>query len=316
MIGAGLFLLAMAVVYLVSDLFFSSPEPSVNPWELDTSALKAGDTVPSSHREMLNFKPAMTMITALAVDSLDRILVGGSGGIEVFGAGGNPVFRVATGDTVLCITIHRNGNMILGFHDHLQIRSARGDLIRNLPLPDQRCVVTSLASSGEFIFAADAGNRIVYRMDMDGRLLNRIGSRDPALGIPGFIVPSNYFDLLARKDGTVWVVNPGRHALEHYQPDGTLIGRWEKKDEGPDGFFGCCNPGHIAMLHDGSLVTAEKGIVRIKRYTLQGEMISLVAGPSSFDENTRGMDLAVDSHDRIVVLDPARRQVRVFVISE
>jgi hypothetical protein len=39
----------------------------------------------------------------------------------------------------------------------------------------------------------------------------------------------------------------------------------------------------------------------------------LVASPDSFEEGTRGLDLAVDSQERILVLDPVKKKVRIFV---
>jgi len=313
MIAAGLLLLLAAVIWIARDLFNAGDKPSVNPWELDTSALKSGDTIEASHHETLTFRPEMNEIHAIAVDSLDRIYVGGSDGVEVFGAGGNPIFRFSTGDTVICMAFDPSGKLLVSNGNGLQLHDSRGKLLRRIALPSPGALITSLAVTSEEIFLADAAGKVVYRTSPEGDLQNRIGTTDPALGIPGFIVPSAYFDLLTPGDGTVWVVNPGRHALEHYQSTGEPLARWEKNGDGPDGFFGCCNPGHIAMLADGSILTAEKGIVRVKCYTQQGGMIGLVAGPSAFDEGTRGLDLAVDSQDRILVLDPMRKQVRVFI---
>ena len=41
-------------------------------------------------------------------------------------------------------------------------------------------------------------------------------------------------------------------------------------------------------------------------------MHAVVAGPDQFTEGTVGIDLAVDSKNRIYVLDPMRKQVRIF----
>jgi hypothetical protein len=38
----------------------------------------------------------------------------------------------------------------------------------------------------------------------------------------------------------------------------------------------------------------------------------VVAGPESFEPQTVGLDLAVDSKDRIYVLDPKKKSVRIF----
>ena len=79
-----------------------------------------------------------------------------------------------------------------------------------------------------------------------------------------------------------------------------------------EGFSGCCNPSNIAMLSDGSFVTSEKGIERVKIHTPSGEFKTVVASPDMFEEGTRGIDLAVDSKDRIYVLDPVKKLIRIF----
>ena len=79
------------------------------------------------------------------------------------------------------------------------------------------------------------------------------------------------------------------------------------------GFCGCCNPSHFALLEDGSFVTSEKGIVRVKVYNRIGELASVVAGPEHFIEGTEGIDLAVGPDQEIYLLDPLKKMVRVFV---
>jgi len=63
-------------------------------------------------------------------------------------------------------------------------------------------------------------------------------------------------------------------------------------------------------------VTSEKGIERIKIYSPLGDFRCIVATPAAFNEGTKGLDLAVDSKDRILVLDPERNQVRIFVMKK
>lgn len=81
---------------------------------------------------------------------------------------------------------------------------------------------------------------------------------------------------------------------------------------GIEGFCGCCNPTHIAIQEDGSFVTSEKGLARIKIYNRLGELASVVAGPDQFLEGTEGMDLSVNSKGQIFVLDPKQKTVRIF----
>ncbi len=93
----------------------------------------------------------------------------------------------------------------------------------------------------------------------------------------------------------------------------------------PDGFCGCCNPVNFAVLPDGGFVTCEKGLPRVKIHDADGVFASVVAGPEGFAENWRvcilnalsncqtgGLDVAVDSMGRILVLDPVERVVRIF----
>jgi hypothetical protein len=79
-----------------------------------------------------------------------------------------------------------------------------------------------------------------------------------------------------------------------------------------DGFSGCCNPSHFAIRSDGWFVTCEKGLERVKLHDSKGAFSCVVAAPDHFAGGTVGMDVAVDSDGRILVLDPAARVVRVF----
>ena len=112
--------------------------------------------------------------------------------------------------------------------------------------------------------------------------------------------------------GELWVVNPGKHSLENYTDDGNLRSFLENISPEIDGFSGCCNPTHISLRSDGSFVTSEKGIERVKIHLPSGDYHCLVAGSSSFTEGTTDMDLAVDSDDRVIIMDPKRGLVRIF----
>ncbi|HNY03583.1 MAG TPA: hypothetical protein PKG48_13380, partial [Bacteroidales bacterium] len=172
---------------------------------------------------------------------------------------------------------------------------------------------TSVAAGGDFIYVADAGMKVVYQYDRKGTLLSKIGQKDPVRKIPGFIIPSPYFDVAVSPSGDLWVANTGRYRLEKYGADGALLTAWGEPSFAVEGFAGCCNPSHFAIMPDGSFVTAEKGIERVKIYSPSGVYQCLVAGPESFDEGTRGLDLAAGTGGVILVLDPERNQVRIFV---
>ena len=178
---------------------------------------------------------------------------------------------------------------------------------------DARAYITSIAVLDEDVFVADAGNRVVLRYDREGALQGRIGEKNEDVDIPGIEVPSPYLDLAINADGDLWVVNPGRLGLERYRPDGSIVTSWYRPNLRLEGFSGCCNPTHIAFDSAGRLVTAEKGLVRVKKYEVTlGEYEELVAGSKNFPREQSLRDLVVDARDRILLLDPRSDTIRIF----
>ena len=211
-----------------------------------------------------------------------------------------------------CLTVAENGNILIGLGNRVDIRKPDGSLRNSFLLTGDNAFITSLAIDGDNIFVADAGQKIVHHYNIDGEKIKEIGGKDLDAGIKGFVVPSPYFDLLMGRQGELWVVNPGRHAFEAYNSNGEQISSWERTSMSIEGFSGCCNPANIAILSDGSFVTVEKGLERVKIHLPSGDVKSVVAAPDLFEEGTVGIDLAVDSNDRIYVLDPVKKMIRIF----
>jgi sugar lactone lactonase YvrE len=176
----------------------------------------------------------------------------------------------------------------------------------------ERSYFTSIAVGEKDIFVADAGMRVVWRLDTAGAVTGKIGLRDTARGIPGFVVPSPYMDAAIGRDGSLWVVNPGRHLLENYRPNGDRLSAWGSSAGTVEGFVGCCNPIQMTMLDDGSFVTAEKGIVRVKVHDQTGRFKTLVAPHKAFNPGEANLDLAVSPHGQIFVLDSYGKKIRIF----
>jgi len=184
-------------------------------------------------------------------------------------------------------------------------------------------VLTSIAVSKNDVFVADAGNRIVLRYDTTGKLMNRIGGKDKERNIPGFVIPSPYFDLAVGRDGLLRAVNPGLHRIEAYTFDGDLEFFWGKFSSGVEGFCGCCNPINFAILEDDSFVTCEKGLARVKIYDPEGAFVGAVAGPEQLGVTAHicatptqcqsgGFDVAVDAQGRIFILDTINNVMKIF----
>ena len=304
-IGALALLLAV-ILFMAWDMFFNKPRENVNPYAYDLNSLKAGDTSLIMYAEVQHFIPDLVAIHGVAVDHDDRIYVCGENGVEIFAQTGKPELKFPIDGTANCIQVDEGGRIYLGMQDHVEIFDKTGKKLKTWESCGINTTITSMAVTGKDIFIADAGNKVVYHFDLSGSLLKKIGEKDPARNIPGFVIPSPYFDLGLGHHGELWVVNPGRHHMEQYNLEGDLISSWGESTMSMEGFCGCCNPSNFALLSDGSFVTAEKGIERIKVYGPDGVFKWVVAGPDSFIEGTRGLDIAVDSKDRILLLDPEK----------
>jgi len=308
-----IFLLLVVVAYMARDLFFSPKENVTNPYEYELAKLKKSDSSLLAYAEKQQVKTSLEEIHGVAVDASDQIYVCGKEGVELFDMTGNPEKKFSIGGIANCLYIDQKGTIYLGIQDHVEVYNAEGKLRGKWKSCGEDAFITSIAVTDSFAFLADAGKKVVYRYDLSGRQLNRIGEKDPERNVPGFVIPSPYFDLGIGKENELWVVNPGRHTFEKYSYDGRLISSWGEGSMSVEGFCGCCNPSNFALLSDGSFVTSEKGIERVKVYSPQGKFECVVAEPDSFEAGTKGLDLAVDTQDRIIVLDPVKKLIRIFL---
>lgn len=310
--GAMALLLAL-IVFMAWDLFFTGNEHPENPYAYDLKALKAGDTSQVMYLESRHFDPGFKQLYGITCDKNNRIYVCGENRVAVFDSTGKFQSGFTVEGVAHCITLDEKGQIYLGMQDHLEIYDPSGRLIKKWVSPGDRSVISSVAVSENFVYIADAGFKIVHQYDRSGNFIRKTGEKDPSKNIPGFVIPSPYFDLGMGRNGELWVVNPGRHRFEQYTEEGDLVTSWGLSSMAMEGFCGCCNPSNFAILSDGSFVTSEKGIERIKVYFPDGRFRCVVATPDMFTEGTKGLDLAVDSKDRILVLDPEKNQVRIFV---
>jgi len=309
-ISAIILLLAL-VVFMVKDFFYSKPE-SRNPYEFELSNVRTGDTSMATYTETGQIKTTLEEIYGLATDASGKIHVSGKDGVEIFDASGKAENKFKIDGIAQSITVNENGDIILGMQDHIEIWNTIGKQTSKWQSFGPDAVITSIAVKGNDIFVADAGQKVVYRCDLNGNLIIKIGLKDPATGVPGFIIPSAFFDLGISNDGNLWVVNPGRHSFEKYNFDGKLLTSWGKASMAMEGFCGCCNPSNFAMIYDSLFVTSEKAIERVKIYNADGSFRCIVATPDQFEAGTKGLDLAVDKKNRILVLDPIKKLIRIF----
>ncbi|MEI6972115.1 MAG: hypothetical protein WCL44_11445 [bacterium] len=282
----------------------------------DLDALRKTDTNLLIAAGVRYIRPAVTGVTALAVAADDTVLVGSRTGIELLSPDGRSLAHFDTGARVHCLAVTDSGDILAGFGDHIEVFGRDGARKAVWRSPAPGATLTSVAACTGLVFAADCANRVIWRFNLGGELLGRIGDSDDAERKNGFIVPSAFFDVAAGRDGTVWVVNPGAHRLENFTADGRFLSYWGRASMAADGFCGCCNPSHFAINVDGSFVTSEKHIVRVKIYDPAGRLKGIISGQEQWDKEAVGLDLAVDSAGRILVLDPQADVVRVYSMEQ
>lgn len=295
-----------ALVYDVETLAeFNKTDPSLIKFE-QTARIPSG----------------LTDVKAMAVGNDDKIYLGGRDALAVLDPAGVELVRANIDGTPECVAVTPDNEILVGMRD--RVIALGSDLSETTEWRDfdEKTYITSIVADDNEVFVADAGNRIVLRFDRTGKLLGRIGEKDLDKDVPGFIVPSPNFDMDFDDEGNLWVVNPGMHGLEQYRSNGDLVTSWYRPSMDVSGFCGCCNPMHIAFRADGSVVTGEKGLARIKVYDATGAFDGLVAPPDLFPDSAAGLtlcsdgcpieDIAVDERDRVLVLDPRDNSVLVF----
>lgn len=315
--------LAVATVGMVLALFATERRRELgDAFKYDVSSYAKVDAAAVRFKEAARFPISVNDPSAMTVDAKGRILVGGENAIEVLDGDGKETARYGLTGAATCLAVGGDGRIYVGMRRQVQVLDAEGALAGAWQDLGENAWLTSLAVDDQYVFAADAGNRVVLRFDLKGNLLGKIGARNDAQGVGGFVVPSPYFDVLLDATGTLWAVNPGRHGFENYRPDGELVSSWYRPGMGLPDFCGCCNPIHAAFRSDGSVATVEKGISRIKVYGPDNAMVGVVATPETLGApNDPNMscelespvkDLAVDAKNRILVLHGPWKSVLVY----
>jgi hypothetical protein len=326
----------MKQYYLIACLMFIAvmalPCKADKSKVLDTLVTQSGkggiDPALILYKESQSISTGLKESRAIAVDSNGIIYAAGDSAIRIFDADGKPLREIPLDCKPTCITVD-GGKIFIGAKSQVEICNvATGQVTKWSAVSEnglfKKAIFTSIAVSKDDVFIADAGRKIVLHYNIDGTLINTINGKGAEGG--RFAVPSPYFDLAVGLDGLLRVVNPGQHRIEAYTFAGDMEFAWGKYSVDIDGFCGCCNPVNFVILKDGSFVTAEKGLARVKIYDAQGKFKCVVAGPDELiggrgkagecqspeQCQSGGFDIAVDHNDRILVLDTLTGTVKIF----
>ncbi len=314
--GIIIFLIVLALVIvgvMVGDWYSKRPDNmEANKFAFSVDEFRNVPDDLIHYKETKNFKVGFEEPAGITIAE-DKIYAVGDKKLKVIDRSGNLLNEFEL--TEEPHTLEVSGDVIyVAFEKRIQLMNLTGETMAEWKLTDDNSYITAIAAYEENVFVADAGTRKVMRFNKAGELQNEFEGKVSEDVLHGFIVPSPYFDMDINEYGDLWVVNPGLHTLENYTTEGNLREHWKASGAQTENFSGCCNPAHYTFLPDGSFVTSEKGLVRIKVYKPSGEFLGVVAAPNKFDTKIEGQapDVAVDSEGNIYALDFDRKVLRVF----
>jgi len=314
--GIIIFLIVLALVIvgvMVGDWYSKRPDNmEANKFAFSVDEFRNVPDELINYKETKNFKVGFEEPAGITIAE-DNIYIVGDKKLKIIDRSGNLLNEFELIEEPH--TVEVSGEVIyVAFEKRIQLINSTGETLTEWKLTDDNSYITAIAAYEENVFVADAGTRKVMRFNKAGELQNEFEGKVSEDVLHGFIVPSPYFDMDINEYGDLWVVNPGLHTLENYTTEGNLREHWKASGAQTENFSGCCNPAHYTFLPDGSFVTSEKGLVRVKVYKPSGEFLGVVAAPNKFDTKIEGQapDVAVDSEGNIYALDFDRKVLRVF----
>jgi len=248
-------------------------------------------------------------LTGITVGDQDQLYAVGDSVVKVFDSEGN--FMKTWPTSQPGFSLGTDGRTVyVGEEKQIEIFENSGQLLSTWRDSQRLGRVTAIGLLEDEVLVADALARCIRRFDGEGSFLNNIGDSNR---MKGFNIPNGTLDFAIDRRGIIHACNPGKHRVEKYSPDGELlghIGRFDGRD--PEGFPGCCNPTNVTVTDRDWLYVTEKAGPRAKILDFEGNLITVVAD-DLFDPNCKNMDVAVDSRERVYVVDTVGLQINVFV---
>jgi hypothetical protein len=235
---------AVALLLLGVAIFSLSFSPrAVKRWRslfvYSLDAYRKTDPALVLHEESKPLPAVPDGAAALAVDGRGRIFVGGRSEILVFEPDGTRAARWPVEGPAACLAVGPSDRVFLGLRDRIDVLGPDGAREASWTPLGEKAMLTSLAAGATDLYAADAGQRLVWRFDHTGRLLGTIRGRKRPGSTHSFIVPTPFFEVAVGPDGALWVANTGARELEKYAPEGTFASSWGTTGLEVEAFCGC-----------------------------------------------------------------------------
>lgn len=310
-------ILGVALVALGGLFMLRSPQPRDLPFDpYVAEPSQPESSVPVLFSKLDTFDLPLPTLTALVCGPDGILYAAGETTVLAADTRGNVQWRETTDAPVTALAVAPNhGAIWAALGDRVEKRTAQNQWqpIDVDTTPDT--LITALAIREDHIALADAGNRQVLVITADGAIHHRFGQNTPNDQIE-LLLPSAHLDLGWTPEGTLIMTNPGRQQVMYVTPDGDPRSSWGHSSIEPDGFCGCCNPTHIVRLADGSVLTSEKGLPRVKLYTQDGVFLGFVDTPSNLKRpagsNHQPYVITAGPDGRVYLADPATATLRVY----
>lgn len=277
--------------------------------KFDLSLVKWSEELPA-------IPTGMETPVALAVLDSGNICIGGDKAIVILSPDGQEVKRASLQFAPQAVA-SAGETIYAASRKAIAVLDADGQQQASWAPLDDKAILVSLAVSDEYVYASDAGNRVIMRYDRKtGKRTYKNGRPDSGAFMNGFNVPSPHMDIALTPTGEILTVDPGRSLVQTRDSYGDVLKSWGEEGSDITKFYGCCNPAAIALLGDGNIVTYEKTLQRVKVFSPDGTLVNVVAGPNEFTDQPTDTnivaDIAVDRDGRVLVLDPIRKTLRIF----
>ncbi len=306
--------------------FFGAGALTVTAASLNLSANAATtENGVARYHNQLTFSTGANIVRGISSGLENEIYISADRDILVFSKEGTLQKRISIKGEPSCAAVGKSGVLHVGVGDHVEIFSSSGKQIAKWKSPSANVQITDIALKKDgSVFVSDGGNRVIWHLDKEGNVLHQLDHKGKK-----FATPRDFFPIAVQNNGELAAANPGRHRIENYSNSGKLDSVWGEKSRSGGGFGGCCNPISFAIMSDGSYITAEGGLPRIKRFDSKGNFQEIIASPEALEANARnshenpdhpatchsgGLEVAVDSQDRVLLLDRVTAEVSILSI--
>jgi hypothetical protein len=304
-----IFLALLIIAVIAINYVNSKPKKAKqNPYEYNVDEFKKVDPALINYSEVRQIKVDLDENGGIATTN-GQIWFAAAKSVKILTPDGKVVSEFPVEENPHCIAV--SGKLVvIGYSKSFSAYSCSGEKLFQTGEINDSSVITSLAIWNGKIVVADMGKRRVYIFNQSKREKEFEGVSG-AKNLHGFVIPSPYFDVAVNAQNELWIANTGMHTLQQYDDNGNVVRSWEKISLEIDGFCGCCNPAQFTFLPDSRFVTSEKGMPRIKIYSPDGKLESVVAAPDKFTDNGHAPEVATLG-ETIVALDYDKKMIRIF----